>query len=56
MADALYFRDKAEHALRLAHDSTDPMLQNGLTELALEYSARAAAIEAVALGKDPEED
>jgi hypothetical protein len=56
MADASYFRDKAEQALRLARDSTDPMLINHLTELALEYSARAAVIEGLELGKDPEDD
>jgi hypothetical protein len=56
MADASHFRDKAEQCLRLARDSTDPSLVKNLTELALEYSARAAAIEALALGEDPEED
>ena len=56
MADSSYLRDKADQALRLARDSTDPMLQKSLTELALEYSARAAAIEALALGEDPEAD
>jgi hypothetical protein len=56
MADASYFRDKAEQAIRLAKDSTDPMLQKSLTELALEYFSRAASIEARALGKDPDDD
>ena len=41
-----YFREKAEQAMRLARDSTDPVLQKSLTELALEYFARAIAIEA----------
>jgi hypothetical protein len=56
MADSSYLRDKADQARRLARDSTDPMLQKSLTELALEYSVRAAAIEAQALGEDPEAD
>ena len=56
MADALYFREKAEQALRLARDSTDPMLQKSLTELAREYSAQADAIEGVELRKAPEDD
>jgi hypothetical protein len=56
MADALYFRDRAEQAMRLAKDSTAPVLTASLTELALEYFARAAAIEAQAFGKDPDED
>jgi hypothetical protein len=55
MADPLYFREKAEQALRLARDSTDPMLAKSLKELAVEYIARANAIEASALGEDPEE-
>jgi hypothetical protein len=55
IVDASYFRDKAEQALRLARD-TDPMLQKSLTELALEYRARAAAIDGLSLGKDPEDD
>jgi hypothetical protein len=56
MADASYFREKAAQATRLANDSTDPVLTASLTELALEYLARAGAIELQALGKDPEED
>jgi hypothetical protein len=56
MADSSYFRDKAEQAIRLARDSTDPVLQKSLTELALDYFARAVAIESIDLGKDPEED
>jgi hypothetical protein len=52
MADASHFRDKAEQALRLARDTTDPMLQNSLAELALEYRARAAAIDGLSLGQD----
>jgi hypothetical protein len=56
MADASYFREKAEQALRLARDCTDPMLAQSLTELAAEYLARADAIEILALGGDPQND
>jgi hypothetical protein len=47
MADASYFRDK-QKAMRLAKDR--------VLTLALEYFARAVAIEAQAFGKDPDED
>jgi hypothetical protein len=40
--------------MRLAKDSTDPVLQESLKALALEYFSRAAAIETQALVKDPE--
>jgi hypothetical protein len=43
-------------ALRLASDSTDPMLQKSLIELAAEYTARAIAMEALPLGQDPDHD
>jgi hypothetical protein len=56
MADASYFQEKAEQALRLARDTTDPMLQKSLTELALEYRVRAAGSDGLSLGKDPEDD
>jgi hypothetical protein len=56
MADASYFREKAAQAMRLANDSTDPVLTASLIELAVEYLARADAIELQAFGKDPEED
>jgi hypothetical protein len=56
MADSSYFRDKAEQAIRLARDSTDPVLQKSLTDLALEYFARAVATEAGVFGKDPDDD
>jgi hypothetical protein len=56
MADSSYFRTRAEQALRLANDSTDPVLQKSLIELAREYLARAAAIEGKALGEDPEDE
>jgi hypothetical protein len=56
MADASYFRDKAEQALRLAKDSTDQTLIKNLTALAAEYTARAEAIEGAAFGKGPDDD
>jgi hypothetical protein len=56
MADPLYLREKAEQALRLARDSTDPMLAKSLTELAREYLAQANAIEGTTLGEDPEDE
>ncbi len=56
MADSLYFRERAEQCRRLARDSTDPVLIEALTELALEYFAQAVAIEAQALGKDPDNE
>jgi hypothetical protein len=40
----------------VAKGSTEPVLRASLTELALEHSARAVAIEAQALGKDRGED
>lgn len=51
MANSSYLRDRAERALRLARASADPTLQKSLTELALEYFARAVAVEAKQLGK-----
>jgi hypothetical protein len=56
IADSSYFRDKAEQAIRLAKDSTDPVLQKSLVELANEYFARADAIDAKALGEDPDDE
>jgi hypothetical protein len=56
MADASYFRDKAEQALRLARQNTDPMLIKSLTELARHYSAQADAIDGATLGEDPEDE
>jgi hypothetical protein len=56
MADSSYFRNKAEQAIRLARDSTDPLLQKSLTDLALTYFAQAVAVEAQPTGKDPGDD
>ena len=56
MADSSYFRGKARQAHRLAWDSTDPVLQKGLTDLALDYFAQAIAVEATGLENDPEDE
>jgi hypothetical protein len=56
MADSSYLRDKAEQALRLARQNTDPMLVKSLTELAHQYLAQADAIDGVALGDDPKDE
>jgi hypothetical protein len=56
MPDPSYFRDKADQCLRLARESTDPMLVQSLTELGLEYAARAAAIDGLMSGKDLEDE
>ena len=44
------------HSLRLARDSTEPVLINSLTEMAREYIARADVLDRVVLGKDPNDD
>ena len=56
MADPSFYREQAARALRLARDSTDPVLIESLNEMARKYIARANAIDGVALGKDPEDD
>lgn len=56
MADTSFLRDRAEQALRLARDTTDPVLLKSLKELAAEYLARADAIDRRTLGEDPEQD
>ena len=56
MTDSTFYRDKAAQALRLARDSTDPVLVKSLTEMAREYIARADAIDGLVLGKDPEDE
>ncbi len=53
MTDSSIYLEKAEQALRLARDSTDPILIKSLTEMAEEYIARA---ESGARGKDPKDD
>ena len=54
--DPSFYREKAEQALRIARHSSDPVLVMNLEEMAREYFARADALDAAALGKDPEED
>jgi hypothetical protein len=44
MTDSSFYREKAQQALRLARDTTDPVLVTSLTEMAREYIARADAI------------
>ena len=56
MSESSFYREKAEQALRLARDSTDPVLIKSLADLAQEYIARADMLDGVALGKDPEDD
>lgn len=56
MADASYFRDKAEQAMRLANENTDPVLTASLTELALEYFHVRSLLKRRYWGKDPDED
>jgi hypothetical protein len=56
MTDSSFYREKAEQALRLARDSTDPVLINSLTEMAREYIARADALDGLVLGKDPKDE
>ena len=53
MADPSFYRDKAEQALRLARNMTDPLLVTSLKDMAQEYCARADEIEKSALGEDP---
>jgi hypothetical protein len=55
MADSSYFREKAAQALRIARDSIDPHLIRTLHEYAAECNAKADAIDAKALGEDPED-
>ena len=53
MTDPSFYRDKAEQALRLARNMTDPVLVTSLKDMAQEYCARADEIEKSALGEDP---
>jgi hypothetical protein len=56
MADSSYYRDKAEQALRLARQNTDPMLIKSLTELAQHYLAQADVIDGTKFGKEPDDE
>jgi hypothetical protein len=56
MTGSFHFRDKAEQALRLARQNTDPMLVKSLEALAREYMARANEVDGTVLGEDPEDE
>jgi hypothetical protein len=57
MADASYFREKAEQAFRLARQSTEPALIESLILLAQHNVEKANAIDdGAALGEDPDLD
>jgi hypothetical protein len=45
MAQSLSLREQAEHYRRLARDSTDPGVRDGLLALTGEYTAKADALE-----------
>ena len=45
MAQSFYLREQAERCRRLARDSTDPAVRDGLLTLADEYTAKADAQE-----------
>jgi hypothetical protein len=45
VAQSLYFREQAERCRRLARNSTDPGVRDGLLALADEYTAKADAQE-----------
>ena len=52
----LWLREQAERALRLARESTDPMLRKQLEAGAAEFTQRADAQDKLnALGLDPDE-
>jgi hypothetical protein len=53
MTDPSFYLEKAERALRLARESTDPILMKSLAEMAQEYIDRA---ESGARGKDPKDE
>jgi hypothetical protein len=55
MADS-YYRERAETALRIARDSTDQHLIKTLQAYAAACNAKADAIDAKALGEDPDEE
>jgi hypothetical protein len=42
---SLELREQAERCRRLARDSIDPAVRDGLLRLAVEYAARAASME-----------
>jgi hypothetical protein len=56
MADPSYYRERAEQALRIARESTDPELIKSLKAFAAEYNSIADAIGAKGLGEDPQDE
>ena len=55
MAEPSWLREQAARALRLARDSTDPMLIKQLERAAAEFTERAEAQEKLNLGSDREQ-
>jgi hypothetical protein len=45
MAQSFYLREQSERCRRLARDSTDPSVRDGLLSLAEDYTAKADAQE-----------
>jgi hypothetical protein len=56
MVESAFYREEAEHALRLARSSNDPELIQRLREFAQEYAARADALDRTVPDKDPDAD
>jgi hypothetical protein len=56
MAQSLYVRKQAERCRRLARDSIDPGLRDGLFALADEYTAKADAQENAEGAVGPDDD
>jgi hypothetical protein len=56
MAQSFHLREQAERCRRLARDSTDPSLRDGLMRLADEYAARASARESEDANNDATDD
>jgi hypothetical protein len=45
MSDSSYYRERADQALRIARESTDPELIKNLKKFATEYNAKADSID-----------
>jgi hypothetical protein len=56
MAQLFYLVEQIERCLRLARDSTDPVLRDSLLKLADEYAARADKVENGAANASDNED
>jgi len=56
MVESAFYREEAEHALRLAGSSNDPELIQRLREFAQEYTARADALDRTVPDKEPDAD